>query len=157
VVLGGIFVSLDLKNAWRSEFAEIAGAAAFALMTGALAAAADCPALVAGALAFAMLARAVPTVIFVRAGVRGAKTGAFHAAPAVIAAALAVAGALALAWYGLAPFVLAVALTLLWARSAILLLVPPPHLRPRTLGFVELAVGAAYVASLSWAWRSTIP
>ncbi len=149
---GALFVRFDLRNSGREEFAEIAGAAAFAGVTGAIAAAAGSAPTTALMLSFVMLARAVPTVMFVRARVRGAKTGAPRPAAALLVAGLAAAGALLLSARGVLPAVAAIAIALLGIRAAILLLRPWPRLRARTLGIQELITGAAYVAVLGLTW-----
>ncbi len=152
VALGGIFAAFDLRNAWRSEFAEIAGAAAFAWLTAVLAAAAGWSEGAAMVLGFAMVARAVPTVMFVRTVVRGAKAGiACRQAPAAaVAAAVALAGGAMLWRMGLAPAVLAIALGILFVRAVVLPRIA--RLRARTLGIVELCVGVGYVAAVGAAW-----
>lgn len=151
VALGGVFAAFDLKNAWRSEIAEIAGAAAFAWLSAVLAAAAGAEGRVAAVLGVAMVARAVPTVMMVRAAVRGAKTGEWRTAPALAAAGLALAGGGALWWNGLAPATLVGALGILLARSVVLLRFA--RLRARTLGIVELCMGIGYVGAVGAAWN----
>jgi hypothetical protein len=99
-----------------------------------------------------MLARAVPTVMFVRACVRGGKSGDYRAAPSLVAAALALAGGIALATTGLAPMALPLALAALLARAAVRLIRPRQRIRPRNLGLQELALGAAYVVALGFIW-----
>ncbi|HVU24807.1 MAG TPA: YwiC-like family protein [Opitutus sp.] len=149
---GAVFVWFDARDAAREAAAEITGAAAFAALTPAFAAAAGWSAAASLALGFAMLARAVPTVMFVRACVRGAKTARYRAAPPLLAALAALAGAIALAASGRAPLVLPFATALLLVRAADRLL-RPRRIRARTLGFQELALGAAYVALVGLGWR----
>jgi hypothetical protein len=152
-VLGGVFVGFDLENGGREEFAELAGAGAFACVTAAIVAAAGEPALVALAALIAMAGRAVPTVMFVRACVRGAKTGTRRVAPTLVAAALALAAGTLVAGVHLAPWALPAALAVLFGRCVQPLVAAEP-IRARTLGLQELALGAAYVAVVGAAWQS---
>lgn len=71
---GAVFLYFDLQAAGREGVAEVAGAAAFACVPAAMAAAAGWEFAAAGALAVAMLGRAVPAVLTVRASLRAAKT-----------------------------------------------------------------------------------
>ena len=152
---GAVFLwfDLNLKNGGREGPAEVAGATAFAGVTAMIAAAGGWTALAALGALFVMGARAVPTVIFVRAYVRGAKTGVHRPAPAVISAAAVTLAAIPLAAWRTIPPVTIVALALLFGRTAMYLVYPCPRLRPRTLGFQELALGCGYVASLAVAWH----
>ena len=102
---------------------------------------------------FVMCSRAVPTVIFVRTYVRSAKTGTHRPLVALIATGVVVVGAIMLSTRGMIPAAAIAALTLLFFRAAAYLLYPRPRLRPRNLGFQELALGAAYVAAMAVAWR----
>ncbi len=150
---GAVFLFFDLKNGGREEVAEIAGATAFAGITGVIVASAGwSPAAALGAM-FVMCCRAVPTVIFVRTYVRSAKTGTHRPLVALIATGVVVVGAIMLATRGMIPAAAIAALTLLFFRAAAYLLYPRPRLRPRNLGFQELALGAAYVAAMAVAWR----
>ena len=101
-----------------------------------------------------MLGRAVPTVLCVRAYLRAAKTGIHRIAPALTAAALALAIGTALALAGLAPRTAVVLLALLAARAVVLLVWPRPALRARTLGMIEAAFGAFFVLVAVVAWRA---
>lgn len=149
---GAIFLYFDIRHAGREAPAEIAGAAAFALLTPAFAAAAGWSPIASLALGFAMLARAVPTVLFVRACVRGGKTGHYRAGPALAAASLALFGAVALAQFSAVPATLPIALAFLFARAAVGFIGRHMHVRARTLGLQELALGAAYVAFVGLTW-----
>lgn len=92
-----VFAVYDFRNDGRDEVAEIAGTAAFASVPAALAVLGGWSPGQALTLGGVMLGRAVPTVIFVRAAVRGRKVGSFNFRPAFWLAlgALLVAGALA--------------------------------------------------------------
>ncbi len=150
---GAVFLAFDLRRSGREEVAEIAGSAAFAFLPAAFAAAAGWSALAALVLGFVMFGRVVPTVLCVRARLRGAKTGIARPVPALAAAALAFAGGVWLAALRLAPVTIAVLLGVLAVRSGVLLVFPRPALRARTLGLVESAVGACFVFCAAAAWR----
>ncbi len=150
-LLGGLFLVLDLRRDGRSPLAELCGAAAFSCVAGAIAAAAGAPR-AAAALLFAMAARSIPTVLFVRARVRGAKTGERHPAPPLAAATIAVFAAALLGADGAVPLVVPAALAVLWARAVVLLVLPLPGIRARTLGLLELGLGAGYVLAVGAAW-----
>lgn len=156
MALGAVFAGFDLGNAWRTGVAEVAGAAAFALLAGTVAGASGWPFAAVWPLAFAMLGRAVPTVLFVRAAVRARKTGEICRWPALAAASAAVGLALGGWSAGMMPGAVAGTLGLLLARTAILLWSPRLSLRPRTLGFAELALGVAYLALVAAAWPRTV-
>jgi hypothetical protein len=150
---GVVFLFFDLRNTGREEIAEIAGATAFAGITAVITAAAGwTPVAVLGTL-FVMCSRAVPTVMFVRTYVRSEKTGVHRPLAALVAAGVAVAGAVALATWEIIPVAAIAALTLLFLRATAYLLYPRPRLRPRNIGFQELALGAAYIAAMAAAWR----
>lgn len=149
---GAVFAYYDLQNSGREAAAEIAGAAAFAALTGMIAAAGGWPTAAAAALLCAMAARAVPTVMLVRAYLRAAKTGRSRVAPALSVSSVALAVAVLIWWLGQLPAAVVVALGLFWARAFALLVFPRPALRARTLGLVELALGAAYVIGLGLTW-----
>jgi hypothetical protein len=150
---GAIFVAFDLRHGGREEVAEIAGSAAFAFLPAALATAAAWPAPAALALGFVMLGRTVPTVLCVRAYLRGARTGAARPALALAAALLALVGAMILAVFDLAPITAAVLLGALALRSGGLLVFPRPALRAPALGLVEAVAGAIFVSCAAAAWR----
>lgn len=150
-VAGGVFLFFDVRNGGREEPAEIAGAAAFASVSGAIAALAGEPPLVALALLVAMIGRAVPSVIFVRACVRGGKTGEYRIVPALLTATTALAAGWAAWRIGAVNVVVPVALALLLLRAAMRLSRRSP-VRARTLGFQELAIGIAYIAVVAASW-----
>lgn len=150
---GAVFVAFDLRHGGREEPAEIAGSAAFAFLPAALATVAGWPAPAALALGLVMLGRTVPTVLCVRAYLRGAKTGVARTAPALAAALLAFAGATILVVLDLVPVTVAVLLGALALRSGVLLVFPRPALRARTLGLVEAIAGAVFVFCAAAAWR----
>jgi hypothetical protein len=149
---GGIFVAFDLRNGGREEVAEIAGSSAFAFLPAAFAAIKGVDSGVALALAVVMCGRAVPTVLCVRAALRGAKTGIRRPAPALVAALVALGASIVLLRQGLAPATAAVALAVLLLRAVVLLLYPRPALRARTIGMIEAAIGVAFVIVVAWSW-----
>ena len=148
VLLGAAFLAFDLRNGGREEAAEVAGAAAFAFLPAAIAVLADWPAFAAFALGLVMLGRAVPTVLCIRAYLRGAKTGERRPGAALAAAAIAVAMGVMLARGGVAPGGAVVLLGLLLLRAVALLIFPRPALRARSLGVIEAAIGVVFVLSL---------
>ena len=145
---GAVFLLFDLRNDARAGVAEVAGAAAFACVPGALAILAGWPASRAFGLTAVMLVRAVPTVLVIRACLRRRKGR--PAAPGF---------ALATAWGGVAvvlalvvsdvtgwlPLVLASALAL----RAVWLLGPwAPAWSARRLGIAEAVLGALYATTV---------
>lgn len=149
-VCGGLFLVYDLKNGGREEVAEIAGSAAFAWLPSAFAVLALTSPGRAFALGILMLGRAVPTVIFVRATVRGRKSGTTHYGFAYLTAGMALAAAAALTLLGLAPLASIGCAAFLLARIA--LIARRPELRAKQIGIFEATVGAAFVAVLAAAW-----
>jgi hypothetical protein len=150
----GLFLSFDLRNAGREEPAEIAGSAAFALLPAAIAIFDGAAPAVAIALGLVMCGRAVPTVLSVRAALRGAKTGIRRPAPAIIAAFVALAVGMVLAGNGLAPEMAAAALAVLALHTVGLLVFPRPVLRARTIGMIEAVLGLAFVVVVASAWHA---
>ncbi len=153
-VAGGLFASFDLRGAARAEAAEVAGAAAFALVPAGVAAFAGWSAPAAFALAAVMLARTVPTVLVVRAYLRVRKGERVSLAPSLLlsGAALAVTGVLAAR--GLAPWVAAIACGMLAVRAFVLLVWPRSGWRARQIGLFEAAVGGLFVIAVGLAWRA---
>jgi hypothetical protein len=151
---GAVFLYFDLRAAGREGVAEVAGAAAFALVPAALAALAGWKAPAAGALALVMVGRAVPAVLTVRACLRGAKTGRRQPALALLTAAGALGAGVALVRGGLAPTMAAGFLVVLAVRTAALLVWPRPILRARTLGMIETVLGLGFVLAVALAWRA---
>jgi hypothetical protein len=150
---GAVFLYFDLQAAGREGVAEVAGAAAFACVPAAMAAAAGWEFAAAGALAVAMLGRAVPAVLTVRACLRAAKTGRRQAGAALVTTGVALVAGFALVRGGLAPTAAAVLLVLLALRTGALLVWPRPVCRARTLGMIETVLGIGFVVGAGWAWR----
>ncbi|MDO8545432.1 MAG: YwiC-like family protein [Opitutaceae bacterium] len=157
LLAGGVFAIFDVRNAGHEEAAEVAGAAAFAWLPAVFAILDGASPLAAVAVATVMIGRAVPTVLCVRAVLRGGKTGERHVALPLFAAAAALAGAIAFARAGVVPFTAVVLLGLLGLRSIALLVFPRPALRGRTLGMIETALGVAFVIAAAGAWVSFSP
>jgi hypothetical protein len=153
-IAGALFLSFDLRNGGREEMAEVAGSTAFALLPAAIAVLDGVTPALAVALAVVMGGRAIPTVLTVRAALRGAKTGVRRPAPAIIAALVALAAGVMLARNGLAPTAAVVALAVLALRTVGLLVFPRPALRARTIGMIEAALGLAFVIGVAVAWRT---
>jgi hypothetical protein len=150
---GAVFLYFDLQAAGREGVAEVAGAAAFAWVPAAMAAAAGSEWAAAGALAVAMLGRAVPAVLTVRACLRAAKTGRRQPGAALVTTGVALIAGLALVRGGLAPTAAAVLLALLALRTGALLVWPRPVWRARTLGMIETVLGIGFVVGVGLAWR----
>ncbi len=146
------FAWFDARGAGREEAAELAGAAAFALTPSALAILGGLPAGPAAALGFMMAARAVPSVAFVRAFLRAAKTGLRRDGPAVGLSLCALAGAVLLAFRGWAPAAAPAAAAALALRTFVVLIWLRPAWRARTLGMAETGFGLAYAGTLAAAW-----
>jgi hypothetical protein len=153
---GAGFLAFDWRNAGRDEWAEVLGAVAFASVAAAIAAAAGAPQTTVGGLLFVSLARALPTVVLVRALVRGAKTNVRRPVLPLLVEAAAVAGAIVLAWADVIPLVPVLALSALGVRAVALLRPGRPTPRARTLGLQELALGAAYVLVVGLTWPGWI-
>lgn len=149
---GGVFLLFDRRGEGREGLAEVAGAAAFGALPGALAALGGLEWPSAAALAAVMLARAVPTVLVVRAYLRGQKTGAWRTAPALAAAGMAMGVTLALVRAGCAPGVALGLVGLLTMRALFLLVRPRPSLRARTIGMGEAIGGVVFVVVVVAAW-----
>ena len=153
--LGGtVFLGFDLRHDGRAEMAEVAGVAAFAFVPAAVAALAGWGNAESLALALIACGRSVPTMLCVRAAVRGTKTGVRRNGPALVATFLALAVATVLVRAGLAPQAAAVGLAILAVRAVVLLLWPRPALRARTLGMAEAGLGAFFVFSVAASWRA---
>jgi hypothetical protein len=153
VILGAMFLWFDLRKAGREQAAEIFGSAAFATVTGAIVAASGraSPAILVAS--FLMLARAVPTVLFVRAIVRGNKTGVFRPAATLVSAIGAAAIATLLALRDAMPMLTALPVLPLLVRAILFLGENRKLLRARTLGLQELIIGVLYVVTVAATWR----
>lgn len=149
---GGLFSRFDLKNDGREEVAEIAGAAAFAWLPASLAALGGWTSGEGLALASIMCCRALPTVIFVRAVVRGRKSGCTDLKYAIATTILALALAIALGAAGLAPWLATAWCGLFLAR--ILFIGRYPAIRAKTLGIFEAVAGVVFVLPLAFVWPS---
>ena len=150
---GALFLRFDLRSAGREQVAEVAGSAAFGLLPAAMAVLAGWSEPNALALALVMVGRAVPTVLCVRATLRGGKTGQHRPAIALMATGIAFAVAVLLARDGLVPWGAVALLALLALRAFALLVFPRPALRARTLGIIEAATGVAFVVIAAAAWH----
>lgn len=151
--LGAVFLWFDLRRAGREQAAEICGSAAFGMIAGAIVAAGGSGPTTVLLVSFLMLARAVPTVLFVRAIVRGNKTGVLHPAVALATAIGVTAIAALLAFRGVLPLLTAAAVALLLVRAAFFLRGNRMRLRAKTLGLQELGIGVLYLATVAATWR----
>lgn len=151
---GAVFLRFDFRGASREEIAEVAGAAAFALVPAALAVLAGWGPVAAAALALLMVGRAVPSVLTVRAYLRAGKIGERRAASALVSTGLALVVAVGFVRNGIAPNATAWILSLFAVRALALLGWPRPGLRARTLGMIETVLGLAFVLATALAWRT---
>lgn len=152
VISGAVFLSFDLRNEGRTEIAEVVGASAFAFLPAVTASLAGWGSRDALALGLVMLGRAVPTVLSVRAALRGAKSGEHRPGLALSAAVTACIIGIALARQGLAPWSAAGLLALSMASAIALLVFPRPALRARTIGLSEAAFGVGFVLATALSW-----
>lgn len=145
-----------LHDAWgrsREALAESAGAVALAASASAIALASGvAPALAWGAGGLLAL-RAVVSILYVRARIRLDRGTAAAPGTAIAAHGLALASATALALAGLAPGLAVLAFALLLARAAWGLSPLRRPVRPKALGFQELAYGLATLALLAAGYR----
>lgn len=152
-VLGAVFLWFDLRKAGREQAAEICGSAAFATITGAIVAADGYSTQTILVANFLMLARAVPTVLFVRAIIRGHKTGTLRPFAALSAAFGVTLLAALLVVRDAIPSLTAIPVVLLLARAATFLTWKPTMLRARALGIQELVIGILYLGGIALSWR----
>ncbi len=153
--LAGIaFAWFDSRNEARDGAAELAGAIAFGILPAAFGTLAGWSVVESLALAAVMLARSVPTVLFVRTYMRRKKGSPATPTPAFIAAGSAF---LLTAWLVLlhvAPWPAAAFALLLAARAFWLLGVHHPRFAAKTIGMVEMALGAAMVLAVATTWKN---
>ncbi len=149
---GAIFAYCDARGAGREEWAELAGATAFALTPIAFAMVAGFSPARALALGLLMTARSAPSVATVRAFLRAAKLGTRRDGIALLSSFGALGLAFWLARQGHAPWFAVLALGLFAARTVALLVVFRPAWRARTVGMIEAVAGVAFVAGLALTW-----
>ena len=140
-----VFLVLDARGESRAAEAELAGAAAFAILPAAFATLAGQDSAVALGLAAAMLLRSVPAVLVVRAFLRRRKGQPVPAFPALAASAAAVIATAALHHACLANVFIVSATVLLLLRALWLLGPAAPALRAPALGSLEAALGVVFV------------
>lgn len=150
---GAFFVWFDTRNEGREGAAEIAGAAAFALLPATFASLAGWQLAGSLALAIVMLARSVPTVMFVRTLLRRVKGKSITIAPALLITVLATGVLLCLAANSLVPWAVAGISVLLLVRAFWYLRENRSRIPARRLGFMELSLGIVYVLTTAIAWR----
>jgi hypothetical protein len=143
----------DVRNRGRTLAAELLGAAGPSALASAAARASGWQLSEALALGLVVAARAVPSVLYVRARLR-LERGQRQGVAAVWvshAAAIGAAGALAVA--GLVPWLAFAAVVLLAARAVHGLSRFRRAARPQTVGRMEVAMGAAFVALVAAGFR----
>ncbi len=151
---GGVFAFHDTQGAGREETAEVAGSAAFALAPAAFAILAGWSAASASVLALLMVARSVPSVLFVRAFLRAAKTGVRRDALALAMASVAFVGSVLLHDSGIAPLFAVLAMLVFLLRALAVLVVFRPAWRARRIGMIEAVLGAAFVVGMAVTGRT---
>lgn len=147
---GAFFLYFDLRQSSREIHAEVSGAIAFAWLTAVMGAISGRSANVAAALGLVMLARTVPTVLTIRAVLRGRKSGEYRFA---LPTGASVAGVIIAAMSADVPRTAVVLLAAFAVRAAVWLVYPRPGLRASTVGMIEAALGAAFVLAVGIAWR----
>lgn len=149
---GLLFVWFDLRQGMREAEAELAGSAAFALLTAAFATLAGWSAPAALALAAVMLARSMPTVVTVRTFLRLGKGRPASPWPALASAAAALALMLGLARRELVPAAAVILAATLALRTAWLVTSLRPAWPARRVGLLEAVLGVAMLAVLTIAY-----
>lgn len=149
---GLLFAAYDIRQQGRELVPEIAGVLAFTGVAAGIAAAGGFAPPAAAAVGFAMAARSVPTVLFLRARLRGAKAGETQVGLPLGAATAVVFAAAALVSSGALPLSALAGLALLWLRAAVFLSATALRVRARTLGIQELVLGIAYVLAVGAGW-----
>jgi hypothetical protein len=141
--LAALQLAYDARNASRQLTPELVGALALAAGAPAILLASAWTPLAAAVVWGLLGARAVGSIIYIRARLRRDRGLGASVAPPLAASTLAVLAAAGLASTGHAPWAAAAAFAILLARAGWGL--SPWHsvVRPRTVGFQELAYGAA--------------
>jgi hypothetical protein len=151
LALGGLFARYDLRNDGRDAAAEIIGAAAFASLPAVVAVLGGWPAGEAFALGVVMCARSIPTVMFIRATIRGRKNGDTDWSATAFGATMSVLAVVALWVAGFVPFFVALAVTGFFFRMPIIACFQ--DVRARTLGMIEAVAGVLFILLVAVAWR----
>jgi hypothetical protein len=154
-MLGGWFLSLELQGENRAAEAEVAGSAACAFVPAACATLAGASITTALVLAALALARSVPTVLVVRASLRGRREGGTAWGLPWLASLLAGGALAALAWFHLVPTVALALGGLLLLRAAWLLSPLRPAWPARRIGQAEGVLGVLYILLLVTNWGSS--
>ncbi len=149
---GLLFVWFDLRQGMREAEAELAGSAAFAVLTAAFATLAGWSGAAALALAAVMLARSVPTVVTVRTFLRLGKGRPASPWPAFTATAGALALITALAHRELVPVAAIIVAAALTLRTAWLVTALRPAWPAKRVGILEAALGVVMLATLAIAY-----
>ncbi|MEN9938565.1 MAG: hypothetical protein RLZZ387_5144 [Chloroflexota bacterium] len=145
-------LSYDLRKQKRALVPELAGAGALAASAPAILLAAGWELAPALAVWAVLAARAWPAILYVRARIRrlrGAPSDSRPAIAAHVAALLAVCG---LVYAGLAPWAAALALAGMLGRALYGLSPRRPAVAPKVIGFTELGLGALTVALAAAGW-----
>jgi hypothetical protein len=153
-MLGGWFLSLELQGENRAAEAEVTASAACAFVPAACATLAGASITTALVLAVLALARSVPTVLVVRASLRGRREGATAWALPWLVSLLSCVALAALAWRHLVPTVAVALGGLLLLRAAWLLSPLRPAWPARRIGQAEGVLGVLYVVLLVTNWPS---
>ena len=149
---GLLFLWLDARGEARAAAAELAGAAAFALVPAAIATATGWPAARSLALAVAMGGRSLPTVVTIRTFLRRHKGQAVTPVPALAASVAAVLAVGLVAWEGLGPWMAVAVMALLLGRAVWLLGRPLAGVSATRIGIAESVIGGILVVVLALSW-----
>ena len=149
---GLLFVWFDLRQGMREAEAELAGSAAFAVLTAAFATVAGWSGPVALALAAVMLARSVPTVVSVRTYLRLGKGRAASPWPALAVATGALGLIATLAHRDLVPTAAVAVAAALALRTAWLVTGLRPDWPAKRVGILEAVLGVAMLVVLTVAY-----
>jgi hypothetical protein len=144
--LAAVQLGYGARNQARQLVPELAGALALAAAAPAILLAGGWPPVTAAVVWAVLAARAAGSIIYIRARLRRDRGQGGSASAPLLLHAAALGGAAVLARAGLVPWAVAAAFVLLLARAAWGL--SPWHraVRPRTVGFQELAYGLASTA-----------
>ena len=148
------FGFLDRENQGRTTLAELAGAAAFAVLPVTAATLAGWSHPAALALGAVCLARSLPTILLVRGFLR-ARKGA-RRAPLLVTVLPAALAALVLAWLAFAslvPAIVAGFALLLLARAGLIASPLARRWSARRVGITEAVLGAVFVLTVFLAYR----
>ncbi len=142
-----VYAAFDASNQARRLLPELAAPMGLAASAPAIALAGGWEPLGAWVLWLLLQARAVPSILYVRARLRLERGTEIDRRPSFLSHAAAALVGVVLAAAGLGPWLSAVALGVLWARSVRGLSAGRRPAKAKEVGFSELAFGIGYVAA----------